>query len=317
MYGTGYLGVDIANKITTIREELFGVGYDEGQTNEYNYTNLSSGIIYDKIDDGTLDDTLAYTGQTEDTPARKTFDDYVTQYNLLKSAYQTYLSDTTNNNGDLTTLGTTGNDEGKVVGRAGFYLRYATSHMRKLSFYRFRRIKTITDGSPTYEDLFADDYYDITDYPNLFDEYKDNLLSNLFDNSTLDIWNSCGYWTYNSSFTYPPAPDPVSNPLYDEEPDFTLISNMISDASYSSEETFLSSLVETYETELLLFGNPDVSLIFNKINIAKLVDPKSIEMRVIDDSYTSFEEFYENKGINKLIEDFDIDTLTPDRIRVE
>lgn len=308
---------DIYSIFTQVREDLLGTNYDEGLSLSVNFSNLTDGIIYDAINDGTILDTLAYPTQTDPTEAEKTFNEYANALSSIKSTIETYFADTSNNNGNLTVLGDgTGadGDLGKPIGRAGYYYRYAIAHIRKLGLYRFKEIKTYDNlGNDDTEELIPDDWYNINDYPNLKDLYINTVYTSLFNNSGQDIWDSCGYWKYTVGFT---PPEGEGNPLWDETSfNSTLLDTIESEFSYTNESSVLSEFVIDKESEIFPNNDSNVNRALSLMGIAKLVDTKSIVYRTIDDSYTNFIEFYEDKGINYLIDSFSIDTITPDKIR--
>lgn len=297
----------LIDKYNELVLNLLGSNFNETLTNQQNYDNLTDGYIYDKIQDGTINDEVLYTGQTESLESFLTYSDYINNIKSIKTVIDYYLSDTSNNNGDLQTLGTSGTDNGKPIGRNGYYYRYTMAYIQKLGFYKFKRIKLQNNGVVYYDDLFSDDYFNINDYVNLETYYETNILNDFLDISYIDIFNNCGYYIYSLT-----PPDII---VISQSTNFSYLDTTKSKITYTNESTELSSLVGNLESELLLFSNPQLSSIFSKINIVKLTNPKAIEMRIIDNvTYLDIKRFYDERGLNNLIELFNIDTITPNDV---
>ena len=298
--------INVLQKITDMKNDLFGSTYNESLSATDNYDLMVSvggnGYIRDKIDAGLLETDIK-TGFTV-SPALQTYIDYFNELLSLESYLDTYFDDDTNNNNyfqDSLMV-----DENlNPTGRAGYYYRYANAHTDKLSFYGFWKILLKNDVEM---DLIDDDFYDYNNYINLKSEYENTFFSDILT-LTVDILYT-GYGYYEWELTPPDIWNLVhtgGNQSY-----FNLIKG---DISWSEEESFLSSLVIEKEEEVNLISNANLRNAFALMDTVKSVNPNSILYRDLTE-YKTLTEFYEEKGINELVELFSVGLITPNDVRL-
>jgi len=296
---------ELIDKIDNVRIELFGTTFDENLSAEDNYNLMvgsgGNGYIRNKIDSGLLD-TEIMPGFSV-SPAIKTYIDYFDKLNTLEIFLDTYFGDDGNNNNYF-------QDPARVdadlnpTGRAGYLHRYAIAHMDKLSFYGFWKI-LLKDEVEI--DLIADDFYDYTEYPNLIEKYRDEFFSDIFVLTANIVYTGYGYYKW--------VIDGLGWDLEHTGGDIAYFSLLQGDINWSEEEAMLSSLVIEKENEVNLISNIDLRNAFALMETVKNVNPRAVIYRDLD-GYKTINEFYEEKGLNEVIDLFEIGLISPDDVRL-
>lgn len=305
--------------LTDLMADMLGTysGYVAGSTETYSGTFLNTTGGYLRTSGG-LDDTTPHllpSGLESLTELEYTWNAYEEALSTLYTIINSYFETSSNNNNNLTDI----NSDGKPIGRAGYFSRYADAHYLARSYYATKAYILWDD---TEVPIISSSYYDIADFPNLFDYYINTILSAIFSETAANLFVECGYYKWYTT----PSPahwgDPVTTPIEVTFDDTYISTTLASIFDYTNEEPHLQTLVGTAEDRVSIINSTELKNLFSILNVVGAAGGTIINRDYSDtdtypvNDYPDIETFYINKQIYDVIFSFyNLDYLYPRKIK--